>query len=456
MGLHCLAVRQTVIRAAERCCAPGPRSRGGSRRPHVGRHRDIVRLPGFEFGILHPESAYREALVARFPQQERAIGHWFESCDAARRTAMQLFASHAMPHWVAWALSLWRGADAEHWTRRTLADELALISDPELRAVLGARWADYGAPPAQAPFAMHALVTGAYNGGAYYPIGGPARFAQCLQPVIEAAGGALSLGCDVQRITTEGGRVSGVVYAMGGEQHVASSPRLISAMGVGNTVACLAPDVAAGWQQTIQALAPGLSCISLFVGLEGDLRAAGASSANHWIFEGDAIGSLWQRPADEDAPGIFVAFPSLKDPESRGRPTAELVAMVDPHVFAPWLARPDGERPQDYLALEARIEERLLSQFLRHFPALKPMLRFHELSTPLTQRRYVRSPGGAMYGIEMSAGRLTSPALHVRTPLPGLLLAGQDVVSPGVQGAFMGGLLAAASLEPALWASLGR
>ena len=66
----------------------------------------------------------------------------------------------------------------------------------------------------------------------------------------------------------------------------------------------------------------------------------------------------------------------------------------------------------------------------------------------------MRSPLGAMYGIEMTADRLTSPALHVRTPLPGLLLAGQDVTSPGVQGAFMGGLLAAASMEPALWSHL--
>jgi len=37
---------------------------------------------------------------------------------------------------------------------------------------------------------------------------------------------------------------------------------------------------------------------------------------------------------------------------------------------------------------------------------------------------------------------------------PGLLLAGQDMTSPGVEGAFMGGLLAAASVEPSLWARL--
>ena len=78
----------------------------------------------------------------------------------------------------------------------------------------------------------------------------------------------------------------------------------------------------------------------------------------------------------------------------------------------------------------------------------------HELSTPLTQRRFVRSQAGAMYGIEMSGERLTTPALRVRTPVPGVLLAGQDVTSPGIAGACMGGLLAAACLEPKLFGQL--
>ena len=72
-------------------------------------------------------------------------------------------------------------------------------------------------------------------------------------------------------------------------------------------------------------------------------------------------------------------------------------------------------------------------------------------STPVTQQRYMRSPEGAMYCIEMTAERLTSPALHVRTPLPGLLLARQDDTSPGVPGPFMGCLMATAAIEPALW-----
>jgi all-trans-retinol 13,14-reductase len=206
---------------------------------------DIVHLPGFEFGISHPEQAYREALLARFPQQSDAIARWFESCEAARRSAFALFASHGMPHWMSWALNLWRGAGAEHWARRTLADELMTISDPALRAVLGGRWADYGSPPAQAPFAMHALVTGSYNGGAYYPVGGPARFAETLVPVIEAAGGELRVGCGVRRITIENDRANGVEYEQNGKRRSAQARHLISAMGVSNTVDCLDPGVAA-------------------------------------------------------------------------------------------------------------------------------------------------------------------------------------------------------------------
>jgi all-trans-retinol 13,14-reductase len=294
-------------------------------------------------------------------------------------------------------------------------------------------------------------VTGVYNAGSYYPVGGPGRFAQTLVPAIEAAGGELRLQADVKRILTNEGRACGVAFEQRGEQRQEQARHVISAMGVANTVACLDATTAAPWQQAIRTLAPGISYVSLFVGLEGDIAAAGAGTANHWIYESQDIGAVWQRPADDDAPGIFVSFPSLKDPASPGKPTAEVVAVVDAAAFAPWLALPVDERPEDYQALKAWVEERLLAQFLRHFPALQPMLRFHELSTPVTQQRYVRSPDGAMYGIEMTAERLTSPALHVRTPLPGLLLAGQDVTSPGVPGAFMGGLMAAASVEPALW-----
>lgn len=95
-----------------------------------------------------------------------------------------------------------------------------------------------------------------------------------------------------------------------------------------------------------------------------------------------------------------------------------MIALCDARAFAPWLDTAEGRRSEQYLELKGRIEKRLVARFCRHFPALAPLIHFHELSTPLTQQRYLRSPGGAMYGLEMTATRLTTAALRVRTARP--------------------------------------
>ncbi|HXN10659.1 MAG TPA: NAD(P)/FAD-dependent oxidoreductase, partial [Steroidobacteraceae bacterium] len=404
-----------------------------------GNPYDIVRLPGFEFGIEHPRAAFRKALDARFPAQPAAIQEWFDQLDAASQSARSLLVMRGLPTWCAWVWRLWRGAEVRRFSEQTLAEALTAIDDPQLRAVLGARWGDYGAAPQSAPLLEHALISAAYDSGAYYPVGGPARFAQTLLPVIEAAGGQVRLDADVKQIVLTHGLASAVAFEQHGTQHTEQGARIISAMGVTNTVACLDAQVAPTWHASVHAMRPGLSYLALYLGFDGDIAAAGATAANVWIYESEDIGRVWQAPADEDAPGLFVSFPSLKDPANHGKHTAEVLALCDAQAFAPWLHVADGERPKAYVTLKHRIEERLLAQFRRHFPALVPMLRFHELSTPVTQRHFVRSPDGAMYGIEISARRLGSDALDVRTPVPGLLLAGQDVSGPGIQAACMSG-----------------
>ena len=416
---------------------------------------DIVRLPGFEFGIPHPEAAYRAALHRRFPGETAAIDRWFHACHEARKAGTTLMAAHSLPAWIGWGFRLLRGRQANEWSNRTLADQLADIAHPQLRAVLGARWGDYGAPPATAPFIEHAWVTGAYDGGAYYPVGGPARFAETLLPTVRAAGGECRLGADVRRILVEDGRAAGVEVVEGGSVNMERAEHVISDIGLANTLACLDASVAGAgpWREQASRLVPGPGSVALYIGLEGDIAGAGATSANYWIYDSEDIGRVWQQPADEDAPGLFVSFPSLKDPAWRGPPTAEVLAIVDRAAFAPWLDEP--QPADDYGAFKDWVAQRLLVQFQRHFPTLAPMVRFHEAATPLTQRRFVRAVGGSMYGIEMSVKRQGSDALRLRTPVPGLLLAGQDMIGPGVQAAFMGGLMAAATVEPALWRQLG-
>ncbi len=73
---------------------------------------------------------------------------------------------------------------------------------------------------------------------------------------------------------------------------------------------------------------------------------------------------------------------------------------------------------------------------------------FRNLSTPLTTTAITRHHRGAFYGLGVTPERVMSRALQTRTPVPGLFLAGQDVLRPGIPGALWGGVLAAASVDP--------
>lgn len=430
-------------------------SDGRLRFASVGSPYDIVRFPGFEFPIETPREAFVARLKTTFPQEIAAIDTWFVACGDAQRALQWLFTARSLPAPLGAALRWLRKDRSRRAFATSVVDALRGIRDPRLAALLAARWGDHGLQPARAPLAVHAMVLGSYFSGAYFPVGGPAQFALALAESVRAAGGALRVDANVTEILVANGRAAGVRLASG--ESIAASV-IISDMGARNTVAALPRDVAIAWRTAVESLQSGISYISLFIGMNGDIRARGASPANVWVYEGDDVSRLWERPTEEDAPALFVTFPSLKDPAHSDpqRHTAEIVAFARWEPFATWAESAPGHRPEDYAATKSWIAENLLAQFKRHFPQLAPLVDFHELSTPLSQATFVGAHHGAAYGIELSAERLGSDALGVRTPVAGLFLAGQDAMSPGVHGAFMGGYAAAAAIDPRLWGEMAR
>jgi all-trans-retinol 13,14-reductase len=414
-----------------------------------------MRLPGFEFHIDAPRAAYVERLKGAFPDEAEAIDRYFDACDDAQKASVALFATKAISAPVAMLVRWFNAKRLQRALGTTTAEAVRGMRDARLAALLTARWGDYGIPPAQSPFAIHALVTGSYFDGAYYPVGGPARFAEALGECIRSAGGELRTRATVSEISVVGGRATGVRLANG---EVIHAPVVVSAMGAHNTVAALPEGVAPEWRRDVESLRSTVSYVALYLGFRGDIRVHGATAANVWVYESDDIGRVWERPGDERAPSLYVSFPSLKDPTHRDpeRHTAEVIALCRWDPFAAWSASASGHRPEEYEATKAWTGENLLAQFRRHFPRLAPLIDFHEVSTPLSQASFLQADHGAMYGLEMSAKRIGHKALRVRTPVPGLLLAGQDAASPGIQGAFMGGFMGAASIEPRLWRQMRR
>jgi all-trans-retinol 13,14-reductase len=195
----------------------------------------------------------------------------------------------------------------------------------------------------------------------------------------------------------------------------------------------------------------------MYLGFDGDISNRGATSANHWFYENLDIGnSLWRDPAHEPIPpALYVTFPSLKTSATGStantRHTAELVTFTDWEVFSQWQDSRLGRRPAEYLELKSKISEHLLGQFARRFPALSPLIAHTELSTPLSSVAFTGAEHGGVYGLEASPRRFLCSSLHAKTPIAGLYITGQDVGSTGITGAMMGGVMAAAALEPRLF-----
>ena len=418
---------------------------------------DTVHLPdGSQFQFARPEAALRLELEERFPESGAQIADYFAAIHAASSVGRAVFTQRGMPAMLGKIHGFMHNAEIERWWGRTTAEVLEeLISDPRLRAVLAAQRGDYGPDPRESSFGVHATVTQHYFDGAQYPVNGAKAFADALIPVIEKCGGEVRTRTRVTGILIESGRVAGVRTQDGREFYC---PLVFSDVGAKSTVQLLPLELRqSAWASEIISFKPSPCHVQLYLGLEGDIRARGATSSNHWFYETlDITAGLWRGPELQPlAPAMFVSFPTLKTDNTgaavSGKHTADVVVFTNWELFQPWEASRIGQRPPAYQDFKRRIEECLEAQFARYFPAVAPLIVYREVSTPLSTLAFTGAEHGGVYGLEASPRRFLSPSLRAKTPVPSLYFAGQDVTSMGVTGAMMGGVIAAAAVEPMIF-----
>lgn len=409
--------------------------------------------------LSRPYEAQARDLKDRFPDETQAIDAWIDALKEGREATLKVTATRAMPGFVGTALRWWHSHAVERWCKRTTQQVIDEITDnPALAAAFAAQWFDHGGRPGKASFAMHALITGSYlESGAWYPRGGGGTIAVHILPTITKAGGEARTDTKVEKLMIEGARVVGVRTAKGEEIR---ADTVISDIGARETVNHLLPGDCGqqDWIDEINALPHSVAHFSLFVGFEGDIERAGATRSNHWIYPDGKVDAVWTDAPNTPPPGIFVSFASLKDPDHDPGPSrkfaGEIVTWADWSVVERWAEKAPGARGAEYQAFKAQVEDAMFRLFETYFPELAKLVMFRNLSTPLTTRAITGHHKGAFYGIDTTPDRLMSEALQTRTPVPGLFLAGQDVLTPGIPGALWGGVLAAATVDPMLFRQL--
>ncbi|MEO1040087.1 MAG: NAD(P)/FAD-dependent oxidoreductase [Pseudomonadota bacterium] len=403
--------------------------------------------------LSRPYEAQERDLKDRFPDEAEAIEAWTVALREGRAALYKVFPSRSMPESAGDMLDETGRAAVEKYCLPTTQDFVDTLTDnPELAAAMTAQWGDHGGRPSKASFAMHAMIAGAYLiSGSWYPAGGAAAYAEHMIPAITKNGGQARAGVRVEKVLIEDGKAVGV-RTSGGEEIRGGA--VVSDIGARETLDGLLPDDAGHeeWIAEIRALPSSIAHFNMFLGFEGDIQAAGATKANHWLFPAGKTDVIWTNAPDEAPPQMTVGFGSLKnpshDPGPRQKHTGQLIVWADWSTVARWAGKPPGQRGGDYADFKQRAADTLMAMFEEHFPDLAKLVVYKELATPLSTVAFTGHRQGAFYGLDVTPGRVMCGGLRATTPIPGLFLTGQDVCSPGIPGALMGGLMSAASVDP--------
>jgi len=401
-------------------------------------------FPQGTFEVPDDREAYLTALSARFPAERQALEQFFKDVQTARGWMARWFVSKVFSRPIASLLQL----GAKELVRTKTSDYLQRFKDPLLRACLAAQWPDYGSPPHESAFGIHATVAADFFNGGYYPVGGSQKLAESASSAIASSGGACLVNHPVKQIVTHEKRAWGVIAQCKGQEVRFNAPMIISDAGVWTTFGKLvSAEHCRQERQQLARVKPGVSAMILFVGLKDDPRLHGFDDANYWVYDrldhDTRAKSLDGQPRRID--GEFISFGSLRNP-GQAPHTAQIISFSEHSLWTKYSGTPWLRRGQAYEELKEETSQAMLQFAEKFLPGLRDLVDFYELSTPLTVESFTGHANGMVYGQACDEHRIFRDRWNIKTSLRNLYLTGSDVGTPGVNGAMMAGVMTAAKL----------
>lgn len=392
-------------------------------------------------------------LKKHFPKEADAIDAYVELVYKVARSMQKFFTGQAMPKGMSAVYNAVRGALVPRECLMTVREVLEeLTQDQELIGVLTGQWGDYGMVPAQASFIMHAAVAKHYFNGGYYPIGGSWKIAHNVLPVVRASGGDIFTYARVQEILVENGRACGVRMENG---DVIRADNVMSSVGARMTYEKLLPQPLREqhkFPEKLKKVKASGSSLCLFLGFKGSSQELKLPKTNLWIYptpNHEKNVAEFTQP-DSEFPLLYVSFPSAKDPEWEqhyaGKSTVQVITMAPYEWFEKWRGSTWNQRGGEYEAFKEKLADRMLAALYKQMPQLEGKLEVREMATPLSTEWFHLYDRGEIYGLDHDPARFKQNWLHPVTPVKNLYLTGQDVVTAGVGGALMGGVLSTSAM----------
>ncbi len=416
---------------------------------------DRIVFPDAEYEFVAGTRNFRDKLCSYFPEEHKAIDQYLELVYSLASSAKGYFGAKALPPFVSKIASPFLSSKFLKLAQKTTLEVVSsLTQNKKLIGVLTAQYGDYGLPPAQSSFAIHAMVVKHYLGGAAYPIGGSGKIAEDILPIIQSKGGDVLVRAEVKEILVKGNKTYGVKMANGEE---IEAKQVISDAGFLNTVTKIIPKEnieKTGYYNHLKKVKASTAHLCIYIGIKESGATLNLPKNNYWIYPGydhdENLRAYFANPEKAPPAVTYISFPSSKDPdwEKRfpGKSTIEIIGVAPYEWFSKWKDTPWNKRGEDYIAFKNKLAEPLFENLYKYLPQVKGKIEHFEISSPLSTQHFCNYDQGEIYGLDHTPERFNATWLRPHTPLQNFFLTGQDIVSDGIGGALMAGVLTASAI----------
>ncbi len=411
---------------------------------------DRIVIGNKTYDLVKGVENFKNKMFEYFPKEEKAIKKYIDLVFEANKKSRNFYMDKALPPIISKLFGGLMRRPFYKFSDKTTFEVLSnLTSDKELIKVLTGQYGDYGLPPKQSSFYMHASVVRHYFSGGSFPIGGSSQIVKTIIPLIAEAGGTILINAEVEEVVIKNNTATGVRMIDG---KIFSAKNIVSGAGVLTTYNKLLPSatiIKHKLNDQLKQINPSVAHVSLYIGLEGSPDELLLPKSNLWIYpddcDHDTCIERYIKDMNEPFPVVYISFPSAKDPDwpnrYPGKSTIDIITLVSYETFASWSGTRWMKRGSEYDALKDKIAQRLLKELYNQLPHLKGKVKYYELSTPLTTQHFVNYDKGEIYGLDHSPKRFRQKFLKPRTAIKNFYLTGQDIVTAGIGGALLSGVL---------------
>lgn len=421
----------------------------------MGNVYDCIIIGDKHYNFVKGVENFKANMIAAFPEEETAINTYIDTVFKSAKTSRNYYLTKAIPPFLNTLIGWYLKRPYYKYSDKTTYEVLRSITDNEdLIKVLTGQYGDYGLPPKQSSFSMHASVAGHYFEGGSFPIGGSSQIVNTIDPVIAAAGGTILISAEVKEVVVKDNKAIGVEMKDG---YIFKAKNIVSSAGITTTYTKLLPETSVKKHlllNQLQKVKPSVAHVSLYLGLEGSPEELKIPKKNYWIYpavgDHDSCVKNYLNDLSQPFPVVYISFPCAKDPDwinrYPGKSSIDIITLIPYETFEEWEGTSWKKRGTDYEAIKENITNRLLKELYKQLPQVEGKIVCQELSTPLTTKHFVNYQTGEIYGLDHSPSRFRQPFLKPRTPIKNFYLTGQDIVTAGVAGALFSGVLSSIAI----------